>query len=156
MRLNPYASRPEVYEAIRGVSRALEQGPVEPSLRALVELRVSQLNRCGFCLAMHADGARSAGVDQSKIDGLAGWRDDTAYSSRERAALRLAETVTDLSSDGVPAEAWDAAASVFSAEELADLLFLVGLMNLFNRVNVATQFPAATWRERRFAGIRDA
>jgi len=156
MRLNPYARRPEVYDAIRGVSRVLGQGPVEPSLRALVEIRVSQLNRCGFCLAMHTDGARLAGVEQAKLDSLAGWQEDTAFTTRERTALRLAELFTDMGVDGVPTEAWDEAAAVFAEDELSDLLFLIGLMNLYNRVNVAVQFPASVWREGGVAGIRDA
>lgn len=105
---------------------------------------------------MHADGARLAGVEQQKLDSLAGWREDTAYTARERAALRLAELLTEMSADGVTAQAWDEAASLFTEDELSDLLFLIGLMNLYNRVNVAVQFPAATWREGGVAGIRDA
>lgn len=92
---------------------------------------------------MHADGARSAGVGQAKLDSLPGWREDSTFTTRERAALGLAEAVTELSPDGVSAETWDDAASAFSENELADLLFLIGLMNLYNRVNVAVQFPAA-------------
>lgn len=156
MRLNPYAVRPAVYDAIRKVSGELARGPLEPSLRSLVELRVSQLNGCGFCLAMHADGARSAEVPQSKFDTLAGWREDEAFTTRERAALALAEAATDLDHRGVSPDVWDEASSAFSAEELSDLLFLVGLMNLYARVNVAVQFPASVWRDHGYAGIRTA
>ena len=154
MRFNPYATRPQIYDAIRGVSGALAKGPLEASLRALVELRVSQLNRCGFCLAMHSDGARATGLEQTKLDSLAGWREDAAFTRSERAALELAEAITGLGDDGVAAETWDEAASVFSEDELADLVFLIGLMNLYNRVNVAVQFPASAWREHGYAGIR--
>jgi AhpD family alkylhydroperoxidase len=152
MRLNPYAVRPEAYKAVQSLSREIAKGTLEHSLRSLVEIRVSQLNACGFCLAMHADGARAAGVPQTKLDTLAGWREDAAFTSRERVALALAETVTHLS--GVSNEIWADARAVFTEEEIADLLYLIGLMNLFNRLNVATEFPAELWRDEGLAGLR--
>jgi AhpD family alkylhydroperoxidase len=154
MRLNPYAVRPDAYKAVLGLTRELAKGPLESSLRSLVETRVSQLNRCGFCLAMHADSARGAGVSQDKLDTLAGWREDSGYSTRERAALAVAEALTILAEDGVSDEVWNAAAREFTDEELGDLLYLVGQMNLFNRLNLATRFPANRWREQGHAGLR--
>jgi AhpD family alkylhydroperoxidase len=148
VRLNPYAARPDVYQAVLSVSRELARGELADSLRCLVELRVSQVNRCGFCLAMHADGARAAGVSQAKLDTLAGWREDGTFTVRERAALGVAEAVTTLADAGVSEEVWDAARAVFCDEELADLLYLIGLINLYNRVNIAAAFPAERWRSR--------
>jgi AhpD family alkylhydroperoxidase len=154
MRLNPYALRPHAYEAVRSLSRELAKGPLERTLRFLVEIRVSQLNRCGVCLAMHSDGARGAGVPQTKLDTLAGWREDSGFTDRERAALELAEAVTDLAPAELPDAVWQRAHAVFTDEELADLLYLIGQMNLFNRINVAVEFPADLWREQGMAGIR--
>jgi uncharacterized peroxidase-related enzyme len=154
MRLNPYALRPGAFRAVASLTRELADGPLEASLRCLVELRVSQLNRCGFCLAMHADAARDAGVTPAKLDTLAGWRDDDAFTDRERAALALAEAVTVLSDDGVSDEVWSRAGAAFTDEEVADLLYLIGLMNLYNRLNVASEFPAARWREQGLRGFR--
>lgn len=70
------------------------------------------------------------------------------------AALELAEAVTDLAPTGVPGSVWQRVAAVFTDEELADLLYLIGQMNLFNRINVAVEFPADLWREHRMAGTR--
>ena len=152
MRLDPYRTRPSVYAAIRRVNGELARGPLDRSLRALVELRVSALNGCGFCLAMHADEARAAGVDQGRLDTLAGWREDDAFTRRERAALALAEAVIR-SDDGVSEAVWAEAAAAFTGDELADLLFLVGITNLYNRVNVAVGFPASVWRDHGHEGI---
>lgn len=153
MRLNPYATRPQPYRSLLSVGQELATGPIEHSLRALIEVRVSQINGCGFCLAMHADQARDAGIPQAKLDTVAGWAEDGSFSERERAALALAEAVTALD-DGVSAHVWDAAAAVFSGEELADLLYVIGLINLYNRLNVASQFPAEFWREHGLSGLR--
>jgi AhpD family alkylhydroperoxidase len=131
VRLNPYVVRPDVYDSIRSVSRELARGRLERPLRHLVELRVSQLNRCGFCLAMHSEWARAAGVPQAKLDSLAEWHDDNAFTPRERSALELAEAMTALGDAGADDDVWGRAASEFNPEELADLLFLIGLMNLY-------------------------
>ena len=60
MRVNPYAVRPKAYQALRAVIHEIHQGTLDPALRCLVEVRVSQMNGCGFCLAMHADTSRAA------------------------------------------------------------------------------------------------
>jgi AhpD family alkylhydroperoxidase len=149
MRLNPYVVRPKAYRALSALVHEVEQGPLEPALRCLIELRVSQLNRCGFCLAMHADGARDAGVPQEKLDTIAGWRDDDQFTDRERLALELAEALTSASDLGVSDDLWTQAAAQFTEAELADLLYLNSMMNHFNRLNVASQIPARQWRDRR-------
>jgi alkylhydroperoxidase family enzyme len=96
---------------------------------------------------MHADQAREAGVPQSKLDTIAGWREDGAFTEPERAALALTEAVTILEADGVSDAVWAQARAAFSEEEVADLLYVIGVMNLYNRLNIASQFPAETWRE---------
>lgn len=154
MRLNPYSLRPKAYEAVRAVVGEVHRGTLEPALRCLVELRISQMNRCGFCLAMHADTGREVGVPQQKLDTVAGWREDDQFSDRERVALELAEVVTEAIDSGVPDALWDRGEELFTETELADLLYLIGVMNLFNRLNVAAQVPAGTWREYGLAGIR--
>jgi alkylhydroperoxidase family enzyme len=45
-------------------------------------------------MAMHADLARTAGVPQSKLDTVGGWREDGQFTSRERLALELTESLT--------------------------------------------------------------
>ena len=77
------------------------------------------------------------------MDTLAGWRESTAFDERERAALDLAEAMTRLG-DGrrVDDPVWSAARERFDDEELADLLYLVGLINVWNRINVAVELPS--------------
>jgi alkylhydroperoxidase family enzyme len=97
--------------------------------------------------------SRAAGVPQSKLDTLAGWREDDSFSAQERAALALAEAVTVL--DGpVDQDLWDHATELFSEAELSDLLYLIGLINLYNRLNIAVEFPAELWREKGIGGLR--
>src|SRR5699024_11219364 len=56
---------------------------------------------CAYCLNMHGAEARKAGVDQQRIDVLAGWWEaPDLYTARERAALAFTEEVTNISEGG--------------------------------------------------------
>ena len=68
------------------------------------------------------------------------------FSAAERAALALAESVTRLSDrpDPVPDEVWDEAARHFDEVALASLLVTIGVINVFNRLNVATRQVAGS------------
>jgi alkylhydroperoxidase family enzyme len=72
------------------------------------------------------------------------WRDaGELFSTRERAALAWAETVTRVAETAVPASDYEAAAAEFSDKELADLTYAIGLMNAFNRFGISFRTPPA-------------
>jgi len=64
------------------------------TLRELVILRGAQLMRSEYEWAQHLKMARKAGVREAQIAALAQWRGAGAFDEREKAALRLAEAVT--------------------------------------------------------------
>lgn len=140
MRLNSYEVDPGGHKRLIGWAEHLDRGILPKELRALVETRVSQINGCAFCLAMHTDEGRIAGLPQSKLDTVTAWRDDPTFTVRERAALDLAETMTRIADGGrVSDQMWDAAAAAFDEAELASLVQVVAIINAFNRINVATE-----------------
>ncbi len=63
------------------------------SLRELMILRTAQIARSEYEWAHHLRMARKAGVEEAKIEALAGWRGSTLFDARERAALALTEAV---------------------------------------------------------------
>jgi alkylhydroperoxidase family enzyme len=71
---------------------------------------------------------------------------DPYFTDAERAALALAEAATRLADrpDPVPDEIWDAAADHYDEKELAAIVLMVAMTNLFNRINVTTRQPAGT------------
>lgn len=128
---------PEGYRAVSGLERYSRQH-VEHDIYELIKLRSSQLNGCAFCVDMHGSDMLQAGMPFRKINSVAAWREAPWFSERERAALELAEQVT-LLPGGVPDEVWDAAAKVFDERELADLLFAIATINVWNRLMVTTE-----------------
>jgi AhpD family alkylhydroperoxidase len=124
------------------LSNHLRGGPLDASLSDLIEIRVSQITGCAFCLNLHTGIARKRGASQTKLDTLAGWRESTEFTTKERSALELAEAMTRIG-DGarVDDQVWSDASGAFTDEELTALLYLIGLINVWNRINIAVQLP---------------
>ena len=112
----------------------------------LVNLRCSQINGCSVCVHMHARDLRKAGETDERIDTVAGWRDTPWFTDAERAALALAEALTRLADrpDAVPDEVYAAAAEHYDEQQLAGLILGIGVVNLWNRLNLATRQVAGT------------
>jgi len=125
------------YKALVAVSASTRS--LDPKLKALMEVRVSQMNGCAFCLDMHAAEARRAGETQQRLDCLAGWRDYPFFTERERAALAWAEAVTDISVTHAPDEVYQRLAAEMSEQEIVDLTVGVAAINAWNRLMIATR-----------------
>ena len=142
MRFDPYIADPDAYGHASRLARHLTARPLDPAIRNLVELRASQINGCAFCLDLHSGGARHAEVAQRKLDLLAVWREAPEFSSRERAALALAEEMVRIG-DGrrVSDATWARVRTEFDDDEIAGLLYTIGLIGFWNTLNVAVEFP---------------
>jgi AhpD family alkylhydroperoxidase len=144
---NPAMIMPEAMQAMMALVKAVEKGGVPKQTLDLVHLRTSQINGCSVCLDMHAKVARSAGETDERLFTVAAWRDSPYFTDAERAALALTEAVTRLSdrTDPVPDDIWDEAARHYDERALATLVLSIAMVNVFNRVNVATRQVAGEW-----------
>jgi alkylhydroperoxidase family enzyme len=72
---------------------------------------------------------------------------DGGFTDAERAALALAEAATRLADrpDPVPDDIWDAAADHYDEKQLAAIVFMIAVTNLFNRLNATTRQVAGAW-----------
>ncbi len=134
-RLDYKKAAPEGVAALSGVSVYTAKN-VDAKLRALVELRVSQINGCAFCLNLHTQEARHAGEDQQRLDVLSAWRETSFFTEKEQAALAWAEILTQLPPHGVPDEPFSALQPHFSEKEIADLTLVIVAMNAWNRLSI--------------------
>jgi AhpD family alkylhydroperoxidase len=119
-------------------TKELDAADIDPKLRELVNLRVSQINGCAYCLDMHSKDARAIGETEQRLHTLAAWRDTPFFDARERAALNLAEKITLVAVDHVPDADFEAAAAEFNEHELAALITAIVMINAWNNVSVAT------------------
>jgi len=137
MRL-PYTKiSPDAYSAVLPLPKYFETGSaIDQKLRHLVEMRVSQVNGCGYCLAMHARQLRSHGETQFRLDVLSAWAEVDVFTDREKAALAWAEAITLVAEGHVSDDVYDLARAEFSEKELVDLTYIVATMNLWNRLAI--------------------
>jgi len=89
------ANHPRLVAAWSDFSKALRHDTRTPrALRELVILRGAQLMRSEYEWAQHLKMARKAGISDAQIRELSSWRKSELFSAREKAALALAEAVT--------------------------------------------------------------
>ena len=107
----------------------------------LVNLRVSQLNGCAFCLDMHSRQAREAGETEQRLAVLPAWRDTDLFDETERAALGLAEVLTNLPGGEYREELFDKYRGQLTPEQFSVLSWAAIAMNAFNRVSIISGHP---------------
>ena len=138
------SARP-AYDALEAFSRTVgdlaAQSGIDARLREIALLHSSQLNGCAYCVRLHTDRALAAGLTADEITQLAVWRDSGVFSTRERAALELAERYVHISDAGVPDEVYDRVGGIFSEEEYVAISWLLVSINAFNRVAIAGRYP---------------
>jgi AhpD family alkylhydroperoxidase len=146
---NPAMVVPGAMQALQALSKAVETGGVPPTTILLITLRASQLNGCSLCVDMHARELKDAGESDERIFAVSAWRDAPFFSDAERAALALTEACTRLDdrSEAVPDAIWEGAAQHYDEQALAALVLSISLINVWNRLNVATRQVAGEWRK---------
>jgi AhpD family alkylhydroperoxidase len=144
---NPAMILPGATETMQALGKLTEKSGLPQNVRELVHLRASQINGCSVCVDMHWRNLKRSNETDERVFAVAAWRDAPYFTDAERAALALTEAVTRLSDrpDPVPDEIWDEAARHFDEPELAALVLSIGVINLWNRLNVATRQVAGEW-----------
>lgn len=132
---------PGAMDALRAIGKAVEDGGVPPRTLELMYLRASQINGCGVCVVQHPRLARKLGETDERLFAVAAWRETPYFTDAERAALALTEVTTRLNdrADPVPDAIWDEAARHYDEPALAALVLSIANINVWNRLNVATQ-----------------
>ena len=127
---------PEAVKAFSAGANYLDTSSIEPKLRRLVDLRVSQINGCAYCVDLHSRQLRDLGETEQRIDCLVAWREVPFYDERERAALEWAEAVTRIEDTHAPDSVYEYVAEQFPEKEIVDLTFVIANMNFWNRIAI--------------------
>ncbi|WP_327142367.1 carboxymuconolactone decarboxylase family protein [Nocardia sp. NBC_01327] len=143
---------PEVFHALSDVALAVRNAAAAVDLgRAVMELvnvRVSQLNGCAYCLDAHHRAALEAGVTAQQLAVLDAWqRSPNLYSEQEQAALILAETVTSLPGEECMQRRYAAARQHLSDDQMSVLIWAAATMGTFNRVSILSKHPVRVRKE---------
>lgn len=133
-----YHALVQTAEAVRTTAAA---AGLDRILVELVNLRVSQINGCAYCLDVHTRAALRAGETTRRLGVLAAWRDTELFTARERAALALAEATTAPADALVQERAYDTARGSLSDDEISAVIWVAITINAFNRVSILSKHP---------------
>lgn len=145
---NPSLVVPDVLPPMRSLVKAVNSVGVPLQTLVLVHLRVSQLNGRPVQLPVKKREFEEAGEEDYRLPLVETWREQTCFTDAERSVLALAEAATHIEGreDPVSDEVWAEAAKHFNEQQLAAVVLHIGLVNLWNRVNVATKQEPVDWR----------
>ena len=131
--------------AVQGMYAAnsyFDGASVSQVLRRQVELRVSQINGCSYCIWLHSRQLRELGDSNERIAGLNQWPSAVCFNDAEKAALSWAELVTRIA-DAAPSD--DAFADLrkhFDDRQIVDLTAIAANMNALNRMAISFRLEA--------------
>ncbi len=139
-------SNPDAWKAVTRLSQAVGEDAraagLTEQLIELVNLRVSQLNGCAFCLDLHTRLAVKAGLSAQRLGARSAWWEaESLYTRQERAALQLAEAITRVRDiDNVNA-AQLLASNALDDAQYAAVQWVAMTMNLTNRISILSHHP---------------
>ncbi len=110
---------------------------IDAKLRAMVELRVSQINGCVFCVDLHTKEALEEGETQKRLDQVVVWHESNLFTQAERAAFAWAESLTNIAQTHAPDPVFEALKDHYSEQQIVDLTFIISTMNMWNRMSAA-------------------
>ena len=142
--------------AMLELANHVHKSGLDHKLLDFINLRVSQINGCAYCIDMHWKDLRAAGETEQRLYGLDAWRESPYYNDKERAALAWAEAVTQLGESHVPDEVFEEAKRHFSDRELADLTLAVVAINGWNRLNIAFRTTPGNYQPGMFQKLQVA
>ncbi len=126
----------------------LRKSDLPESLIALIKIRSSQINRCGYCLDMHHKDALQAGESFDRLYLLAAWEEAPCFSDEEKAVLHLTETLTLLSEQTAETIeiAYTRMAQFYDRDFTAQVVLAICQINSWNRIAVTFGFEPGSYQ----------
>ena len=144
-RIDYFKAKPELITQLRTLTNEQGNFQLDGKLRALIELSVSQINGCAYCVDLHSREARQRGESQQRLDSLPVWRESPFFDDREKAALAWAESLTLIAQTHAAETEYELVRKYFSETELVELSVAISLANFWNRMAGGfRRMPAAT------------
>jgi AhpD family alkylhydroperoxidase len=138
-----WARMPAVFLAMSAMYRALdrESSHIEPALRSLVQVRISQINGCEFCVDLNSFLGLGRGLAENKLRALPLFEDSNLFNEREKTALAYAEAATR-SDRRVDAALLSRLRKHFDDQAIVELAALIAYQNMSSKFNAALGVPA--------------
>jgi len=131
--------KPEIIKQLSEIDKYLKKNSeIDQKLIELLNVYVSQINGCAYCLNAHINNAKKLGVPDKKLYLISVWKETQIYSEEERVALNLARKVTDIGSFSALDREFKETSEFFSESGYVDLLLAITNINTWNRLMIGT------------------
>ncbi len=117
------------------------RSPLEPALRTLVTVRVSQINQCRFCIDINSWMLARRSGSEDKVQAVADWRNSDLFSEEEKTVLEYTEAMT-FTGTSVTDDLVERLRTWFDEDAIIELTGLVAFQNLSSKFNAALDIPA--------------
>ena len=133
---------PGAYPAMAAMYRTLDRrrSRIEAGLRSLIQVLVSRINWCEFCVDLNSHLGLERGIASEKFQALLEFEHSPLFSEREKAALHYAQAVTR----GNPPDPANLSRlrENFDDQAIVELAALIAYQNMSSKFNAALGIPA--------------
>ncbi len=138
------ATAPDMLETLMPfLAQIMGGSSIDLATKELVIVRVSQLNGCRYCLAVHCPVALEAGVPAAQLEAACERAPLETLPPRERAILAWVDQLT-LDARGVSEELLARALEHLRDDQLVELSVLAGTITMLNQYCTAFEIPPAS------------
>jgi len=133
---------PRSFLALTLLYRSLDRArsPIEPELRSLVQVHISRINGCSFCVDLNSAAAIERHAAYDKLAALEEYESSPLFNEKEKAALAYAEAMTD-SHRRVNDALFSRLRREFDEDVIVELTALVAFQNMSSKFNAALGVP---------------
>jgi len=134
---------PKLFMAVAMLYGVLDRksSPIDPVLRSLVTVRVSQINWCRFCVDINAATLAKRAGSMEKVEALGQWPESDLFDKKEKVTLEYTEAMT-YSDKEVSDELIARLKEFFHEDAIVELTGLIAFQNLSSKFNSALDVPA--------------
>ncbi len=137
-----WARVPKLFAAIAILYGVLDRksSPIDPVLRSLITVRVSQINDCRFCIDINSAVLAKRTGSMDKVDALDQWQESELFDNKEKIVLKYVEAITYTDQrvdDALIQRLYD----YFNEDEIVELTGLIAFQNLSSKFNSALDLP---------------
>lgn len=136
-RVNIEQTQPAAFKAMYALEGYLATTQLTKREKELIKIRASQINKCAFCIDMHAKDALKNGETPQRIFLLDAWQETNMFTEKEKVLLAITEEVTLIANHGLSDTTYHQAIQLFDEAQIAQIIMAVVTINAWNRIAVS-------------------
>lgn len=127
-------------ESLMKTENYIKETSLEFNLLELIRLRVSQINKCAYCIDMHYKELKHSGETELRLSTLSVWQETPFFTEKEKVTLLFAESLTTINQSEITAAMYKSLTFFYDEEAICNLILVVAQINSWNRIVKTLRF----------------